>query len=87
MEQAIPSTVKKALIVRVSPSINLSFGRLVRWSYPARRSSSTTMTLRLAGQPFWLNSNKGTKSLTGFFATFYAPGSSAFIRLPKLTLV
>ena len=21
------------------------------------------MTLRLAGQPFWLNSNKGTKSL------------------------
>src|SRR5271165_5703933 len=24
---------------------------LGRWSYPARRSSSTTMTLRLAGQP------------------------------------
>jgi hypothetical protein len=26
MEQAIPSTVKKALIVRVSPSINLPLG-------------------------------------------------------------
>jgi hypothetical protein len=35
----------------------------------------------------WLNSHKGTKTLTGFFATFYAPGSSVFIRLPKLTLV
>jgi hypothetical protein len=35
----------------------------------------------------WLNSHKGTKTLTGFFATFYAPGSSAFLRLPKLTLV
>ena len=34
-----------------------------------------------------LNSHKGTKTLTGFFATFYAPGFSAFLRLPKLTLV
>ena len=42
------------------------------------------MTLRLAGQPFWLNSNKGTKSLTGFFATFYARGTFGNSAAPKI---
>ena len=84
MEQAIPSTVKKALIVRVSPSINLPLGAWYAGHNPARRSSSTTMTLRLAGQPFWLNSNKGTKSLTGFFATFYARGTFGNSAAPKI---
>jgi hypothetical protein len=35
----------------------------------------------------WLISNEGTKTLTGFFATFYARGSFGNSALPKLALV
>src|SRR5438132_13088911 len=35
----------------------------------------------------WLISNEGTKTLTGFFATFYARGIFGNSALPKLALV
>jgi hypothetical protein len=35
----------------------------------------------------WLNSNKGTKTLTGFFATFYARRAFGILRFPKLAHV
>ena len=45
---------------------------------------------RPVNSPVWLSSNKGTKSLTGVFATFYAQRLkvlSAILWLPKLALV
>jgi hypothetical protein len=35
-------------------------------------------------EPYWLNSNKGTKTLTGFFATFYARRTFDNSAAPKI---